>query len=257
MSVNRISQREKQRLVARALRERARRAERNRAAAEERAAKGRCRIKAWVPVQHAAGIRALAVQIDTRLSHGLLPRLRLAAASALPEEPAIASGSANTSGELLATLPSEGRGLGARARKNLQNKRARARKKVAGQKRIMIEVTAAYRDQIKSILRQAIRHLSAGGEIDLDPSGHEVATKPDWMAHGRPHFASQEAPQAETCTNDKIKSEAAERREESTVSSEYDRGGPTSLKGITSDMIEEEGSAALFYEIKALGRILQ
>lgn len=258
MSKPRLSRREEEKLVARALREHERRAECNRAAAERRAAAGRCRIELWVPAEHVETIRQIARGIDAQLSAGGHPRLRFIAASSISENPEASVGVSigSVAEGVVEHIPPEGSGLGARARKRLQNQRARARKKAAGQKRVSLEVATAFEERIKGILRDVVPYLVAGDQIELDPGYPEPTSSLEKDSSVRPpKMGRQEVPRPETGPAVDAGGRIAGREEKQTVSPACAAMKPTFNQKAATEASEEEGTASLFHDIQALDRL--
>jgi hypothetical protein len=120
----RLTKAEKQRLLAKALRDKTRRRDANQRTKEARAAQGRRRIEKTVPVKYLPEIRRIITEVLVQLEAGLEPRVRPSETTS-PTVP-VAPVTACTTRPTVAPPPGT-RNLGSTGRKRAQTSRRRER----------------------------------------------------------------------------------------------------------------------------------
>lgn len=165
MPALRLTKAEKQRLLAKALRDKTRRRDANQRAKEARITQGRRRIEKTVPVQYLPEIRRIITEVLTQLEAGLEPRVR-PSETASPTAP-VAPVTASTTRPTVAPPPGT-RGLGSTGRKRAQTIRRRERERADGLTRTTFEMPATLVTTVSGLVDQLVRWMSDGFEVTLE-----------------------------------------------------------------------------------------
>ncbi|OSQ57812.1 hypothetical protein MCRY_16485 [Marivita cryptomonadis] len=156
---------EKDALVEKALREKARRQGANRKARADRIANGRRRIEKTVPALFLPEIRQLVAAVLTELEAGREPRLRRG--DPVPPTGPIAQDVGDDLGP--ATGPPSGTcGLGPAARRRAQTARRRERQRAAGLSRTTFDVPTARVNTLSELVDRMVAWMSEGVQVILD-----------------------------------------------------------------------------------------
>lgn len=167
---------------------------------QHRRARERChgagliRTWAWVPENMAESIRALMAGLVAQLDAGHPPRLTLidareqkagersdapgADCPALPAAEDAGAGRAGGDSERSCGTPL--------ARKRMRNRRAVARKKAAGLKRVALTIPHVHERVLRAQLHTILYHLRAGRVVSLAPAQSVQTTAPDPHDHETP-----------------------------------------------------------------------
>lgn len=186
MPALRLTKAEKQRLLEKALRDKAHRRDANQRAKEARITQGRRRIEKIVPVQYLPEIRRIITEVLTQLEAGLEPRV-LPSETASPTAP-VAPFTASTTRPTAAPPPGT-RGLGSTGRKRAQTIRRRERERADGLTRTTFEIPETLVTTVSRLVDQLVTWMSDGFEVTLEEEpivtdlAHPSETKESDLRH--------------------------------------------------------------------------
>lgn len=161
----RLTKAEREVLLQKALREKARRRDANRKARADRIAKGRHRLEKTVPALFLPEIRRLVATVIAELEAGREPRLRRGVP--LPPGEPIAPDGADDPGQTTAPPPGT-LGLGPAGRRRAQAARRRERQRAAGKVRTTFDVSAELVTRMSGLVDQLVSWISAGRQVILE-----------------------------------------------------------------------------------------